>query len=460
MLPHSAIQSLGRKERPFPLSEAASSRSDLRPSQPCTLAHLSGKVAGLAGPRQPVSPDRTVNDPQHSTSKTGNDAPARWPHNTRVNYRDLIPASATDDDLVWILDDQLKLVWANAAWQDFARANRGEDIAHPENQKLNLLDHLSGSQRERWKSISTMLLDGRLKRHEEEFICPAPAQRRQYHLSVYPIPNASGRSTWLVHHSRLLPDNRTPPGRLAWQAPGMEGSEVNARSYQRQVMDRQFSLQYVQVACDVQPLQDIGGDVLWHHEYANGQVDFLIADVMGHGETAARIANRILLLLDTLTRLQTPPAQLIASLNRAMLDPPSARVTYATGILLRLTPQSEQIEIISFGHAAPIFSRGGVLQLEHGPPVGLSDAFVAWSPQVLSLRDLGDRCLLYSDGVTEQFDPAGEMYGRERLARSFARSLDLPLGQALAHLNSDLQTHRGDALVKDDRLLCLLQCNI
>ncbi len=60
--------------------------------------------------------------------------------------------------------------------------------------------------------------------------------------------------------------------------------------------------------------------------------------------------------------------------------------------------------------------------------------------------------MIYSDGVTEQFDLHGNMFGIDGLDRGIQADLTQP-GQ---HARSTLESFRGSALIKDEGTLCLL----
>jgi serine phosphatase RsbU (regulator of sigma subunit) len=75
---------------------------------------------------------------------------------------------------------------------------------------------------------------------------------------------------------------------------------------------------------------------------------------------------------------------------------------------------------------------------------------------VLDLQKLGTRFLVFSDGITEQFNADGEMFTTEGLHEAFRRYADAPLEELVGGIVSELTSFRGTALVKDDRTLLAL----
>jgi sigma-B regulation protein RsbU (phosphoserine phosphatase) len=95
------------------------------------------------------------------------------------------------------------------------------------------------------------------------------------------------------------------------------------------------------------------------------------------------------------------------------------------------------------------------VRVENGPPVGLVEE-LEWPESELDLAEHGTRFLVFSDGITEQFNPEGEMFGDDRLVRAFRRHLERPLADMVDRIVEDLNDFRGPALVKDDQTLLAL----
>jgi serine phosphatase RsbU (regulator of sigma subunit) len=62
----------------------------------------------------------------------------------------------------------------------------------------------------------------------------------------------------------------------------------------------------------------------------------------------------------------------------------------------------------------------------------------------------GDRLYLYSDGVPEAMNPAGEQYGEARLLAAVDRGRSLPLAAAVAALQAGVEQWCGAAGRHDD----------
>jgi sigma-B regulation protein RsbU (phosphoserine phosphatase) len=180
----------------------------------------------------------------------------------------------------------------------------------------------------------------------------------------------------------------------------------------------------------------------------------LLADAMGHGIEASIHAAKMVMMLESLATLYRKPQDILASLNRGMLrhrlEHESA---FASGILLRFQRGTSVVRCTNFGHTAPIFSRSGEVPLPFGIALGIVDTIPVWSEMELDLTEHGTRFLVFSDGITEQFNAQGELFGTDRLIQSFHASLDLELDAMVDRIIQDVNAFRGDALVKDDQTL-------
>ncbi|MFT6108284.1 MAG: hypothetical protein ACJA2W_001195 [Planctomycetota bacterium] len=364
----------------------------------------------------------------------------------------LLPEMAPGTAL-YVANQDLRVVYTNDEWRRFALGNEGMELAGPA-WDTNLLDSMSGKERERWSAIYGLLLDGQLSHYEEDFICSSPDERRIYRLRSTPVKNEDG-STLLVHHTVRVDDKAEEREDMRRRMKALElDPEQVKREYTSRVLEPRIGVPGFRVAQYAKPLEDVGGDVLWHRQYEDGTTDVLLADAMGHGIEASIHAAKMVMMLESLATLYRKPQDILASLNRGMLrhrlEHESA---FASGILLRFQRGTSVVRCTNFGHTAPIFSRSGEVPLPFGIALGIVDTIPVWSEMELDLTEHGTRFLVFSDGITEQFNAQGELFGTDRLIQSFHASLDLELDAMVDRIIQDVNAFRGDALVKDDQTL-------
>jgi serine phosphatase RsbU (regulator of sigma subunit) len=142
-----------------------------------------------------------------------------------------------------------------------------------------------------------------------------------------------------------------------------------------------------------------------------------VADVADKGTGAAlyMALSRTLIRTYAVEYVEHPERALAAA-NRRILSDAHADlfVTVFYGVL---DPASGQLAYCNAGHNPPYVLRGQsceVLALRRtGMPLGILEE-ASWEPQQIQL-DPGDALLLYSDGITEAQNAAGELFGEARL---------------------------------------------
>jgi len=363
----------------------------------------------------------------------------------------------TADGTLYVADENLRVVYTNDHWQSFARDNRAPELtALPIGTQL--LEGMNGVQRARWTSIYELLLTGQLSHYEEDFICSSPAERRIYRLRSTPVRRADG-GTLLVHHTVRIDDRAEEREgmRLRLRALDTDPQQVR-REYQQRVLQPQIAIPGFRVTSFLRPLEDVGGDLLWHRAYDDGQTDVVLADVMGHGDEASVHATKMVMMLDSLAAPYRQPQDILASLNRGMLRHRAEHESaFASGIMFRFQRGSSRVRCANFGQGAPIFSRSGETLQDVGLALGIVDTIPVWPEVELDLHEHGARLLAFSDGITEQFNSEGAMYGCERLTRVFQASNDHELETVVPAILADLESFRGAALIKDDQTMLVVE---
>jgi serine phosphatase RsbU (regulator of sigma subunit) len=86
-------------------------------------------------------------------------------------------------------------------------------------------------------------------------------------------------------------------------------------------------------------------------------------------------------------------------------------------------------------------------------PLGI-DAFSAVPVVEVQLHP-GDRCLLYTDGITERFSHKGECYGVARLMAGIEKTAGVDARKAVETMMRDLEVFAGARAADDDQALIL-----
>jgi PAS domain S-box-containing protein len=166
---------------------------------------------------------------------------------------------------------------------------------------------------------------------------------------------------------------------------------------------------FLEVAWHFQPSSPVSGDLYHASLEPDGAWRFFIGDATGHGVVAAFMT----ILLETGLRAVppgTPPAEVLERLNRQLLLY-DLDGRFVSGICVRIAPDG-QVELANAGHppALALLRGQDALPLEEASfPLGWFPDF-AYRATTLKLQP-GDTLLLYTDGLTEWGDQAGEQLG-------------------------------------------------
>lgn len=196
--------------------------------------------------------------------------------------------------------------------------------------------------------------------------------------------------------------------------------ELNeAREIQRGLMPRKMPhLAGFSVANAWQPAHDVSGDYLGAFKFSENRAALCVADVAGKGFPAALLMSNMQAALKSFASESTSPSDLCTKLNRLMCSNTPLRkfVTCFYGVLDVL---NRRLTFTNAGHNPPMLMshNGECVRLEDGGPVlGAFDAST-YAERTVHLYS-GDKLLLFTDGVTEARNAAGEEFGEQRLQES------------------------------------------
>jgi serine phosphatase RsbU (regulator of sigma subunit) len=116
------------------------------------------------------------------------------------------------------------------------------------------------------------------------------------------------------------------------------------------------------------------------------------------------------------------PQRFLESVNQLFFENTSDHA-YATLFFGEYDDRERQLRYANCGHYAPVILRGdGTLQRLHSTATVLG-LFPQWSCSIEQCRLCpGDILALYTDGITESFNDAGEEFGEQRLIEVLGRN--------------------------------------
>jgi serine phosphatase RsbU (regulator of sigma subunit) len=153
------------------------------------------------------------------------------------------------------------------------------------------------------------------------------------------------------------------------------------------------------------PANEVGGDFFHVQSAGNDGLLVVIGDVAGKGLKAAM---NVSLLMGALRRTQErSPAKILESLNGVLTGAESFTTCQAIWF-----DANGEVVIANAGHLPP-YLNSQEINLPGGLPLGVLPQ-VSYEEERFYLHP-GDRVLLLSDGVVEARNPAGELFGFDRV---------------------------------------------
>ncbi|HEY2084245.1 MAG TPA: SpoIIE family protein phosphatase [Verrucomicrobiae bacterium] len=232
-----------------------------------------------------------------------------------------------------------------------------------------------------------------------------------------------------------------------------------AGSIQRSLLLKELpQLPGFELAALCRSAHQVGGDFYDVLKLTEDTALLVIADVMGKGVLAAMFAAILRAVLRATPELNREPAALLARVNQILFDELSGVDMFITAQLVFVDTQARRLVVGSAGHCPLLVADGsGVKSLSpEGMPLGiLPDAVFANETVELPANC---RVLLYTDGLTEAMDAAGERFGQERLtdwlneSRGQARPAN-ELQEDLANRLAQFQVKTG---LNDDQTFLIL----
>ncbi len=231
-----------------------------------------------------------------------------------------------------------------------------------------------------------------------------------------------------------------------------------AGEVQRRLLE---SNQGAQVALDfhawADPLKAVGGDYydLWTPDEARTIV--VVADVAGKGLPAALLMPALRIAVRSSAARHREPARIVEEVNEALCQTTEPS-SFATLFLASLDTEDSALTYVNAGHLPGLLvDNGGEVRWLSGggTPVGLIPK-ASYESHTLPLTG-DDLLVLYTDGVWEAENEAGEEFGRERLARAVLAARDRPAREVVQAVRGEWARFRGGADAADDTTVIALR---
>ena len=225
-----------------------------------------------------------------------------------------------------------------------------------------------------------------------------------------------------------------------------------ARRIQLSILPREFppSTNF-RVAARYIPMTAVAGDFYDYIIADDQQVGLLIADVSGHGVPAALIASMVKLAAASQRAVAADPCRFLSGMNSALLG--NTQKQFVTAAYVHLNSESGELRYSAAGHPPLLLVRNGrVTPIEENGLMLAVFGFASYSTAVHKL-ETDDRIVMYTDGVVEASNAAGDFFGHDALCDLLTRTRELSPAMAA---DSIISSVRQWSEKQDDDLTILI----
>ena len=229
-----------------------------------------------------------------------------------------------------------------------------------------------------------------------------------------------------------------------------------ANKIQQSVLPTEFpSSEAYEVAADMEPARNVGGDFFDIIRLENSRLGLAVADVSDKGVPAA------LFMMSSLTQLKGAaigigePGGVLTEVND-LLNEDNETAMFVTVLYAVYNPDSGKITYANGGHNPPVIIHADgsstMLPMTGGIALGVAPGF-KYEQSTFTLGP-GETIILYTDGVTEAMNGDGEEFGVDRLRELFAGQPSMNPREASDAILEAVSAFAGGTPQSDD-ITCL-----
>jgi len=210
----------------------------------------------------------------------------------------------------------------------------------------------------------------------------------------------------------------------------------------------------------LEPAREVGGDLYGVCAAGPDRLVVFLGDVSGKGIPASMFMVRAISLARLLARDIAEPELILARLNDELAaDNPSGM--FVTFLCAVFEPTSGRLTIANAGHCRPVLLPAGEAPRWAVKNLGTALGFepgLEFERTELTLH-AGSTLILYSDGVSEAFNPQDECYGNERLLSEAGGFAGQSAPAIATSLLQKVRAFAGSAPQSDDIAIMALKVN-
>ena len=207
--------------------------------------------------------------------------------------------------------------------------------------------------------------------------------------------------------------------------------------------------------------REIGGDLYDFIDWPNdpSRIGLLIADVSGKGTAAALFMAHSRAMIPGPAQTQPGPAATLAAAN-VQIARDNHAMLFVSAFYAVLDAADGCLTFANAGHNVPLLRRasGEVEEvMSRGMVLGIMDD-MTYDESATALAP-GDILLLYTDGITEAMDAAGNLFGKARLVEAVRHAAPTSARDPIDAILAAVRAYVGDTPQADDLTIVTVKRN-
>jgi serine phosphatase RsbU (regulator of sigma subunit)/catechol 2,3-dioxygenase-like lactoylglutathione lyase family enzyme len=204
--------------------------------------------------------------------------------------------------------------------------------------------------------------------------------------------------------------------------------------------------------------RQVGGDYYDFLDLGQERLGLVIGDISGKGIAAALLMANLQANLRSQCAIALDcPQRLLRSVNQMFYEN-TAEGSYATLFFAEYDDKARRLRYVNCGHLSALLLRSGNTVEKLDSTCTVLGLFREWDCSIAE-RQLfpEDTLVLYTDGITESFNDAGEDFGEQRLIEALQRHRELPSQLLIASIVAEVQRF-SNSEQQDDITLIVAKC--
>lgn len=217
------------------------------------------------------------------------------------------------------------------------------------------------------------------------------------------------------------------------------------------------------ISYKTKPMAGVSGDLYDFYTIGDRLDGCGIFDISGHGISAGILTmlTKNIIQQEFYADTKCNLWETVNKINERFVAEKGDVSNYFTGVLVKIT--DTQIELVNAAHPAPILykkSTNTFKVIKNHPnaigPIGMAGLPSVYVSQFLAMES-GDELFLYSDGILETQNRAGEQFDEERLLETIQKHISEDLNTQNELLFKDIHNFKRGAASTDDITMIILQ---